>query len=112
MQIGSIQSTSFGSTYRIPLFEPGVTQAKRDALKALISHYQNYRFPEGNNGCAKLSIRKKLDADFEQKLRQIGFKVYQKFEKNNIPKIDNRMDKYISINYARGNYQQFGKQRV
>ena len=112
MQVNSIKDTSFGSTYRIPIFEPGITDAKRAALKVLVSRYQNYRFPEGNNGCAKLSIRKKLDEGFEQKLRQIGFKVYQKFEKNNLPKTDNRMDKYISINYARGNYQQFGKQRV
>ena len=111
MKINPVQNTTFGSTYRIPLFEPGVTDAKRAALKTLVSRYQNYSFPEGNNGCAKISIRKRLDAGFEQKLRQIGFKVYQKFEKNNIPKTDNRMDKYISINYARGNYQQFGKQK-
>ncbi len=112
MQVNSIQNTSFGSTYRIPLFEPGITDAKRAALKALVSRYQNYKFPEGNNGCAKLSIRKKLDEGFEQKLRQIGFKVYQKFEKHNKPKTDGKMDAYILECLANGEYRQLGKQKA
>lgn len=113
MQLG-IQNnnrTNFTSTYRIPLVEQHITVAKRAALKKLASKYQNYRYPNGNNGCVRLSIRKRLDADFEQKLRQLGFKVYQKFAKHNIPKTDNRMDKYISTAYANGDYRQFGKQR-
>ncbi|MBR6301962.1 hypothetical protein IKR55_04415 [bacterium] len=111
MQVNSIQNISFGSTYRIPLVEQGVTPAKRVALKKLVSKYQNYRYPNGNNGCVRLSIRKRLDPGFEQKLRQLGFKVYQKFEKHNIPKTDNRMDKYISTTLKNGEYHQFGKQK-
>ena len=111
MQINSIQNTSFGSTYRIPLVEQNITPAKRAALKKLASKYQNYRYPKGNNGCVRLSIRKRLDLGFEQKLRQLGFKVFQKFEKHNIPKTDNRMDKYISATLKNGEYHQFGKQK-
>lgn len=103
---------SFTSTYRIPLVEQNVSSAKREALKKMASKYQNVLYPNGNQGNVRVSIRKKLDADFEQKLRQIGFKVYQKFEKHNVPKTSNRMDSYIKSELKNDNYKQYGKQKT
>lgn len=102
---------SFTSTYRIPLVEQNVSVAKRQALKNMASKYQNVMYPSGNQGCVRVSIRKRLDETFEQKLRQIGFKVFQKFEKHNIPKTQGKMDNYIKEELKSGNYRQFGKQK-
>lgn len=102
---------SFTSTYRIPLVEQNITRAKRQALKNMASKYQNVAYPKGEQGSVRVSIRKRLDEGFEQKLRQIGFKVFQKFEKHNIPKTEGRMDNYIKKELKHGNYQQFGKQK-
>lgn len=110
MQIQNTQTT-FTSTYRIPLVEQNISVSKREALKKLASKYQNYMYPNGNQGNVRLSIRKRLDEGFEQKLRQLGFKVFQKFEKHNVPKTNNRMDNYIKEELKNGNYRQFGKQK-
>ena len=69
MQVQSIQNnkTTFTSTYRIPLVG---TSAKKEELKKLVSKYQNYSYPNGNKGYVRVSIRKRLDEGFEQKLRQ------------------------------------------
>lgn len=101
---------SFGSTYRIPLVEQNITQGKREALKKMASRYQNVLYPTGNQGSVMVSIRKRLDQGFEQKLRQIGFKVFQKFERHNVPKTAGNMDKYIKESLDSRNYKQFGKQ--
>ena len=101
---------SFGSTYRIPLVEQNITQGKREALKKMASRYQNILYPTGNQGSVRVSIRKRLDQGFEQKLRQLGFKVFQKFERHNVPKTAGNMDKYIKESLDSRNYKQFGKQ--
>ena len=105
-----MSNVTFQSTYRIPLVEQNITQGKRDALKKMASKYQNVLFPTGNQGCVRVSLRRRLDESFEQKLRQIGFKVFQKFERHNVPKTDGLMDKYIKENLDLRNYKQFGKQ--
>ena len=110
MQIQNSQTT-FTSTYRIPLVEQNISAAKREALKKLASKYQNNMYPNGNQGNVRVSIRKRLDEGFEQKLKQIGFKVFQKFEKHNIPKTNGIMDDYIKEELKNGNYKQFGKQK-
>jgi len=102
---------SFTSTYRIPLVEQGVSVAKRENLKKMASRYQNVMYPNGNQGNVRVSIRKRLDENFEQKLRQLGFKVYQKFEKHNVPKTKGAMDEYIKAELKNGNYKQYGKQK-
>ena len=106
-----MQEISFTSTYRIPLVEQNVSTAKRQALKKMASKYQNVLYPSGNQGNVRVSLRKRLDEGFEQKLRQIGFKVFQKFEKHNIPNTNNKMDNYIKEELKSGNYRQFGKQK-
>lgn len=100
---------SFTSTYRIPLIERKVSVAKRQALKDLASQYENHLYPNGNKGCVRISIPEEQDGKFEQKLRQIGFKVYQKFEEHNVP--EERMDNYIKQAIKYDEYKQFGKQK-
>ena len=108
---------TFGSSYRIPLTQPGVGSAKKDALKYMASKYQNVLYPSGNVGYVRVSIRKKLDAKFEQKLRQLGFKIYQKFDRHNVPKSNfensgvSKLDLYIKEALESGAYKQFGKQK-
>ncbi len=102
---------SFSSTYRIPLVEQHVTQSKREALKTMASKYQNVMYPNGNQGYVRVSIRKRLDDGFEKKLKQLGFKIYQKFDRHNIPKTDGKMDEYIKEALKTGDYRQFGKQK-
>ena len=113
MQVQKTQNnnTTFGSTYRIPLVEQNISSAKREALKKMASKYQNVLFPNGNQGYVRVSIRKRLDERFEQQLRQLGFKVFQKFEKHNVPKTNNKMDDYIKEELKNGNYKQYGKQK-
>ena len=107
---------TFGSTDRIPLVERNITQARRDGLKKMVSAYQNVLYPKGNNGYVRVSIRKRLDERFEQKLHQMGFKVFQKFEKHNVPKTQigdsgvSKLDVYIKDELIKRNYKQFGKQ--
>ena len=100
---------SFTSTYRIPLVEQNITAAKRQALKTMASRYQNVMYPTGNQGNVRVSIRKRLDKGFEQKLRQLGFKVFQKFDRHNVPKTKGEMDNYIKEQLKSGDYFQFGK---
>lgn len=106
-----MSDVSFTSTYRIPLVAQNVSPAKRDALKAMASKYQNVLYPNGNQGNVRVSIRKRLDEGFEQKLRQIGFKVFQKFEKHNVPKTQGKMDNYIKDALKNNEYRQYGKQK-
>jgi hypothetical protein len=106
-----MDKVSFTSTYRIPLVEQNISSAKREALKKMASKYQNTMYPSGNQGNVRVSIRKRLDDGFEQKLRQIGFKVFQKLEKHNIPKTKGQMDEYIKEELKSGNYRQFGKHK-
>ena len=113
MQVQNIRNnqTQFQSTYRIPLVEQNITSAKREALKKMASKYQNVLYPNGSQGNVRVSIRKRLDERFEQKLRQLGFKVFQRFERHNIPKTSDKMDNYIKEELKNGNYRQFGKQK-
>ena len=111
-------NVSFTSTYRIPLVEQHMNQSKREALKKMASKYQNVLFPQGNQGYVRVSIRKKLDDGFEKKLREIGVRIYQKFDRHNCPKSEfensgvSKLDLYIKEQLELGNYQQIGKQKA
>lgn len=113
MQVQSIQNnqTQFKSTYRIPLVEQNVSSAKREIIKKIASRYQNVMFPSGEQGYVRVSIRKRLDKGFEDELSRKKIKIYQKFERHNVPKTDDRMDSYIREELKKGNYKQFGKQK-
>ena len=113
MQVQKVSNnnTTFGSTYRIPLVEQNVSQAKREIIKKIASQYQNVKYPTGNQGYVRVSIRKRLDKRFEGELSRNGIKIYQKFERHNIPKTDGRMDSYIREELKQNKYKQFGKQK-
>ena len=100
---------SFTSTYRIPLIERKVSVAKRENVKNLATNYENHLFPNGNKGSVRVSIPESEDAKFEQKLRQLGFKVYQKFNAHNVDKTE--MDSYIKESLKNNDYRQYGKQK-
>ena len=100
---------SFTSTYRIPLIERKVSVAKRQALKDLASKYDNHLYPNGNKGCVRVSVPEEQDMKFEQRLRQIWFKVYQKFEQHDVSY--DKMDSYIKQALKHNEYKQYGKQK-
>lgn len=111
VQRTSKMNPMFCSTYRIPLVEQNISSAKREIIKKIASKYQNVMYPNGNQGYVRVSIRKRLDRGFEDELSRKGIKVYQKFERHNIPKTDGRMDSYIKEELISGNYKQFGKRK-
>ena len=107
-----MQKISFTSTYRIPLTEQHMNQAKRDNLKKVVSQYQNVLIPSSNTGNVRISIRKRLDDRFEKELQNIGVKFYQKFDRHNIDKkalADDGtllIDSFIKGKLAEGDYIQ------
>ena len=113
MQIQRIQynNINYKSTYRIPLVEQNVSSAKREIIKKIASGYQNVMYPKGEQGYVRVSIRKRLDKGFEDRLSRNKIKIYQKFERHNVPKTDGRMDDYIKEELKNGNYRQYGKQK-
>ena len=77
---------SFGSTYRISITQAGVNSAKKAKLKELIESYPNGLIGKSKTGHARVSVPDSEDAKFVGKLKALGFKVFQKFEGENISK--------------------------
>ena len=98
---------TFGSTYRIPISQAGINSAKKAKLRELIESYPNGLIGKSKVGHARLSIAESEDATFIGKLRKIGYKVYQKFEGENIDKED--LDIFIKERLDSRNYSQKGK---
>ena len=98
---------TFKSTYQIPLSGPKLSKGKAKYLiDWVVPRYKNVLI---TNNYVKLSISEESDNAFEQKLRQIGFKVYQKFFEHDIPK--NEIEKCIAKVFREGKpYKQYGKQ--
>ena len=98
---------SFKHTYQIPLTGPKLSQGKVNQLvEWVVPRYPGHF--KLTNKYLKLSIPEDDNA-FEQKLRQIGFKIYQKFFKHNLP--ENEIEKYIASVFTKNEpYKQFGKQ--
>lgn len=98
---------NFTSTYRIPITQAGVNSAKKAKLKELIQSYPNGLIGNSKVGNARVSVADSEDATFVQKLKAIGYKVFQKFEGENIPKEE--MDVYIKERLDNRDYSQIGK---
>lgn len=98
---------NFTSTYRIPITQPGVNAAKKARLKELIQSYPNGLIGNSKVGNARVSMADSEDAGFIQKLKTIGYKVYQKFEGENISK--ENLDGYIKERLDNRTYSQSGK---
>ena len=100
---------NFGSTFRIPVTQPGVNKAKKVKLKGLIDSHGGL-VGTGNTGYARVSIPNEKDESFLRKLKSIGYKVFQKFEGENLSR--KNMDDYIKTCLDARDYQQVGKQKA
>ena len=98
---------NFTSTYRIPISQAGVNAAKKARLKELIESYPNGLIGSSKVGHARISVPDSEDANFIAKLKKIGYKVYQKFEGDNLPK--GKIDAFIRENLVTRTYSQKGK---
>lgn len=99
---------SFGSTYRVPITQPGVNNAKKEKLRQLAQEYDGL-ISSSKTGALRVSLPNELDGKFEQELKNIGYKQYQKFDGENIPA--DKIDKYIRISLGELEYEQKGKQK-
>lgn len=101
---------NFTSTYRIPITQAGTNNAKKDKLRNLVSLYPNSIVSKQKTGFARLSIPNTEDTKFEGKLKGIGYKVFQKFDGENVPK--DLLDEYIKEALKYGDFHQKGKQKA
>lgn len=99
---------SFCSAYRIPITQAGVNSAKKARLKKLVESYPNGLIGRSKTGYARISVPDSDDAFFIGKLKAIGYKVFQKFEGNNIPK--ENLDSFIKEKLDAKDFAQKGKQ--
>lgn len=98
---------NFGSTYRIPITQAGVNSAKKAKLRELIESYPNGLIGKSKTGQARVSVPDSEDNNFVSKLKAIGYKVFQKFEGDNIAKED--IDLHIKTKLNIMDYEQKGK---
>lgn len=103
-----MSDVSFGSVYRIPITQSGVNAAKKAKLKDLIESYPNGLIGKSKTGFARVSVQDSDDAGFIGKLRAIGYKIFQKFEGDNISR-DN-LDSYIKAKLDSREFSLKGKQ--
>lgn len=103
-----MNNISFGATYRIPITQAGVNSAKKAKLKTLIESYPNGLIGKSKAGHARISVPDSEDASFIAKLKTIGYKVFQKFEGDNIPK--DKIDVFIKEKLDAKDFEQKGKQ--
>ncbi len=99
---------SFGSTYRVPINQSGVNNAKKEKLRELAQEY-NGLIGSSKTSALRVSLPNKLDAQFEKDLKSIGYKQYQKFDGENIPA--DEIDTYVRICLSELEYEQKGKQK-
>ncbi len=104
-----IQRISFTSTYRIPLSEQGITPHKKEMLKEFADNYPNHLYRNNRLGHVRISVPQALDKEVEAGLKELGFKVYQKFDIHDVSKKD--MDQFIKQALYDRDYSQFGKQK-
>lgn len=102
-----MNNISFGSVYRIPITQAGVNNAKKERLRMLIESYPNGLIGKSKTGQARVSVPDSEDSKFEQKLKTIGYKVFQKFEGDNIPKEE--IDSFVKSKLDARDYNQVGK---
>ena len=75
---------SFTSTYRIPITQAGVNNAKKMKLRELIESYPNGLIGKSKQGYARVSMPDSEDENFVRKLKGIGYKIYQRFDGEDI----------------------------
>lgn len=100
---------SFKSTFRIPITQAGINNAKKAKLRALIESYPEGLIGTSKVGNARISIPNSEDANFIKKLKTIGYKIFQQFEGENIKK--DELDDFIKSNLDDREFKQFGMQK-
>jgi hypothetical protein len=98
---------NFTSTYRIPIKQAGINQAKKDKLVELIESYPNGLVGKSKSGNARVSLPNSEDNKFVAKLKEIGYSIYQKFEGENIDK--ENLDVFIKEKLKTREFSQKGK---
>lgn len=100
---------NFGSTFRIPVSQPGVNSSKKLRLKQLVESYPNGLIGNSKTGYARVSVSNNEDNIFISKLKNIGYKRYQIFEGENIPAEE--IDIFIKERLKQCDYTQAGCQK-
>lgn len=103
-------NVSFGSTYSIPISAEGINRAKKEKLRKFISTFENGLAPSASSGNCRVSIAKSEDTRFEQQLKQLGYKIWNKFDFHSLNK--NEIDECIKKAKAGDNYQSVGRQKI
>ena len=98
---------SFTSTYRIPITQAGVNNAKKLKLRELIESYPNGLIGKSKQGYARVSMPDSEDENFIRKLKGIGYKIYQKFDGENIDA--DGLDLFIKQKLDARDFNQKGK---
>lgn len=99
---------NFTSTYRIPITQAGINNAKKERMKQFVSTFPHSLVSNQKTGYARVSIENERDNYFESRLQSMGYKVYQKFDAENI--LRHEIDDYIKEALKYGEYSQKGKQ--
>ena len=103
-------SINFTSTYQVKLTQPGVNTAKREKfVNYLVDNYQNRKISKTNTGTVKVSMPEKQDDIFERDMKQIGFKIFQKFPAHNVK--ENNLEHTIAEFIRNNDFVQKGKQK-
>ena len=98
---------SFGSTYRIPITQPGANNSKKEKLRNLVESYPNGLIGKSKTGYARVSVPEEADNTFESRLKCIGYRVFQKFDGHDISK--ENLDLFIKEKLDTRDYNQKGK---
>lgn len=98
---------NFTSTYRIPISQAGINNAKKMKLRELVESYPNSLIGKSKSGQARVSIPNSEDANFIRKLKGIGYKIFQKIEGENISK--ENLDAFIKSKLDARDFNQKGK---
>ncbi len=103
---------NFGSTYRIPITERGISKSQKFRLRGFIIN-EGGLAPASSMGACRISVPAEKDASIEQGLRQIGYRIWQKFSAHNLSttpvgKDTTVLDIYIKNALAKDEYQIVG----
>ncbi len=98
---------NFGSTYRIPISQPGAKMGKKVRLREFANKFDNKIVSACNDGHARISAPAEKDEFIEKTLKELGYKQYQKFDLHNLnaDKIDEAIKNLLNSR----NFSQKGK---
>lgn len=100
---------SFGSTYRIPISQPGIGKGQKDnrVLHKFVLTFPNGLAPNGKAGWCRVSVPEEQDAIIESGLKKIGYKIWQKFNLHNLNK--SKIDEVLKPLIKSVDYKMHGK---